>query len=427
MKLTISVKKKMNDIIINKQSDVVVTFILLMITVACYCFFSASSLMTNVYLLSLIWYIVGMFYIMKVRVFSGVGLFVIYMFCFVQSGVLMQELYYSFVDEVVISIALYNLFAPLLLGILSRMKKITGVELEKAYVSDNWVLMLFLVGLASMLLFYISVGGVPLFAEDAENFRVHAIAGRGFLVIIATACFKISIMLMSSNKRRMICLVFAVMLLLGTGYRSQALELVLICFITYWIGAGKKYLIHAAIIIGLLCLAYSLMGVLRSGIDWHWETIYKPMIWRFYVNTNNFNTVYRNYPISELQHGMTFVNDIFVILPGAQTTFMTQLKEIMGIYFDGGSLTPSVFGEGYYNWGAVGAVIWPLFVLMFVIWLDDYNKKHIDGRAYFAISFALVGFSTSSFVPVMVNSYLPLLFVYYALVYISKKIRLKFS
>lgn len=413
-----------NRIRINWKSDTVVAALLICAVLFCYFEFSVKSILIDLYILSLFWYIFLLFYVVKIRVFSGIGLYVIYLFCFVQSGILMQDVYFSFHNNVVYAILLYNFISPFLVMLFPYLNLLKRKELKQCFISEQWTMLLFLTGVVSIFIFFVWVGTIPLFADDAENFRVQALAGKGFLVIIAATCFKISILVTSDRFLRLVRTIFGVALLLGTGYRSQALEIVLVVFLTYWIGVGKKYIINGGLIVILLGGAYSLVGVVRSGMSWSWSGLYKPALWRLYVNTNNFNTIYELFPRSQFQYGRSFLNDLSVVLPGAQTTFMTQLKDIMGVYFDGGSLTPSVFGEGYYNWGMLGAILWPMVVLFVVMLIDIFNKKFVDSRGYYVISFALVGFSTTSFVPVLVNAYIPLILVYFTLAFFSKKYRL---
>ncbi len=406
---------------INFISDRIVTFFLSMIVVWCYVNYSTRDILSFCYAGSLVYFLCFVFVLIKVRVFSGLGLYIVYMFSFVQIGILMQGLYFRFDKSIIHIILIYNFLAPLILLCVQYIKRVERIKLNDMHISQFWVTILFYFGSAINVLYFSLVGVIPLFADDAENFRVEAMAGRGFLIIIAATTIKIAIVLTLNNKKRLSRMVIGCMLLLGTGFRSQALEIILILFLTYWIGKSKRYLLKGSVIIMFLSALYALVGVTRAGISWSWNKLYLPVIWRFYVNTYNFNTIYKLFPKDMIQYGRAFFNDIKVILPGAQTTFMLQLKNIMHISFSGGSLTPSVFGEGYYNFGVVGAIVWPLVVLLFVHYIDEFNRKHIDSRIYYVLSFALVGLSTTSFIPVILNAYFPQLLVFLFIRYLSKK------
>lgn len=420
------VKNKYSKIKINYYSDRIITLILILIVSFCYLKFSLKDKISFIYLCSLIWYIVILFYMIKVRIFSGTGLYIIYMLFFVQSGILMQKLYFTFDIGVIFIITIYNIVAPGLVFVFSKFRNVRTVNLKVIKISSTWVTLLFLCGFISILLYFVSVGSIPIFAEDAENFRVQALAGKAFLVVIASNCFMVSIVMTEKASIRYLRMVTAVAMLLGTGFRSSAFLIILIVFLTFGVGEKKKIIAKGITVSLILCLMYSAVGILRSGISWNWSSLYKPMLWRFYVNTNNFNSVYTLFPLKQLQYGKTLINDLSVILPGAQDTYMTKLKDILNIQFSGGSLTPSIFGEGYYNWGWAGAILWPLFVLGMVILLDTYNRKHVDAKIYYAISCVLTGPTTSCLMPSILNTILPLLLVYYALMYLSRHYKLKF-
>lgn len=409
---------------INYYSDKLIMLILILIMVFCYLKLSLKDTMSFVYLLTLIWYIVNIFCFIKVRIFSGLGLYILDMLFFVQSGVLMQGIYFTFDKEVTKAIIIYNILAPCLVFFVSKFKSVHVVGLKKIKVSSMWVTLLFLCGCTSIILYFFTVGTIPILATDAENFRVQALSGKAFLVVIASNCFSVAVLMTEKKVTRYFRTIISIIFLLGTGFRSSAFSIILIFFLTYWVGEKRKIVFRGILIGTILSLMYSIIGVFRSGAKWSLLTLYKPMLWRFYVNTNNFNSVYTLFPVNQFQYGKTLLNDFLVILPGPQDTYMTKLKDILDIQFSGGSLTPSVFGEGYYNWGYAGAIMWPLFLLMFVMILDNYNRKHMDVRIYYALSCGLMGISISCLMPTILNTYLPLLLVYYTLIYVSKNFKL---
>ena len=333
----------------------------------------------------------------------------------------MQKYYFAFKEETVQIISLYNMFAPLVLFLFFKYTYTRNGVLQQKKINSTWVDLLFFVGVFANLLFFVTARGIPLFANDAENFRVEAVSGRGFLVVIADSCFEISVLLTEKDNKRNIRTFLAVLLLLGTGYRSQALTIILLVFITYWIGKGRRYVASATVVVVVLGALYSLVGVTRSGIGWRWQTLYMPAVWRLYVNSNNFNQIVQSFPKDKLLYGSSFLMDLSILLPGAQKSFMLQLKEMLGLVYAGGSFTPGVFGEAYADFGRVGAVIWPLMMLVIILFIDKYLRKRVDGHVYYVLAFCLAGPSTSSFLSSMLMGFLPKLLVYFTLEYLSIK------
>lgn len=414
-----------NEILINNRYDRVIAVILIVFAIVCYRWTSYRKLTETIYLTSLIWYIFIIFFVVRTRIFTGLGLYILYLLFFVQMGALAQKLYYEFLDETMQILAIYNFSAPIVLILFYRFARIKTIEFRNARISDEWVTILFLFATTVSLIFFAQVGTIPLFAADAENFRVQAMSGRGYLIIMSSACFQLSVLLTRDAKRRCIRTLIAVLLLLGTGYRSQALEIILLLYLTYWIGRGKKFILSAGVLVTGLGGLYALVGVIRSGISWRVQSLYLPVIWRLYVNSNNFNEIVRFFPTSKLLHGESFLMDLAILLPGAQKSFMFQLKDMMGMTFAGGSLTPGVFGEAYANFGAIGAVVWPNLMLIIVTSLDNFIRKRVDGRSYFVLAFCLCGPSTSSFFSSMTMGFIPTLLVYFVLQWFSRKYKIR--
>lgn len=421
-------RKNMNMININDRSDVILTAIFIIISVICYYYYSRRSIEDMVFLASLIWYFVVNLYITKIKIFSGLGLFIVYLFCYVQIGYLMQD-YYSYYESLSkVSqniIMMYNFIMPVIIYLGFNKKKIKVTELKQVQYQRSWIFLLFLAGVAAISLFFLSVGSIPLFASDGENFRVEAVQGRGFLVIIAATCFQVSTVLAYKKTDRIMFVMVGVPLLLGTGFRSSALSLILLSFLVYQVGYGRRFLLKSVFIVIFLLFLYALIGVIRSSTNWQFNTLYMPIMWRFYVNSSNFNMIVERYPINELQLGLSFFKDFSVILPGAQKSFMLQLKDIMNVYFAGGSITPTVFGEGYYNWGLIGAILWPILVTWFIANQDYKFKKRYPAGIYYILAFSIAGFSTTSLASVCINTIIPVMLVYYVLTYLNRHYKLR--
>ncbi|MDR1766958.1 MAG: oligosaccharide repeat unit polymerase [Propionibacteriaceae bacterium] len=391
------------------------------LTLVCQVSFGGADLLSQVYAVTLCVYLLVIFFVLRVPAFSGLGMYVFYLFFFVQLGVLLQGLYQPISRSVVYILLGYMVLSPFVVFLLRRPGKHKTLANTGNQPPSGVPALLFVIGLVSVFAFYAQVGTVPLLAPDAENFRIEALAGRASNVILASTCFSVAILLQPKASRRLLWLAIACPLLLGSGVRSQAMTMVLIVFVTYWVGRGKRFLLAGGVIGTILVVGYGLVGVARAGLDtWAWSSIYKPFLWRLYVNTSNLDAVVRLYPDTQFRYGGTFLDDLVVLLPGPQESSMMKLKYVLGMNFDGGSVTPSVFGEWYVNFGLVGSLVGPLLVLVLVGVLDRIHARHVDSRMYYLLGFALAGLATTSLVPILINSYIPVMAAYALVVVVNK-------
>ena len=430
MKIKIKKKLENNNIMINDRHDFFIFLVLIFISIIIYFNLSNHTSIEKLYLLSLVWYISFNFIVLKVKWFSGLGLYLIYLLAYVQFAVLMGG-YYSYYTELnsktIYTIMIYNFISPLFLIPLKKICHFNKIDLKKLNVQESWLRVVFFIGIISMITFYAWNGYIPLLAQDAENARVTSVLGKGFLIIIANNCFLTSMSLSNNKKLIYSSLLIGGMLLVGTGYRSQLLVLIIVFFLVNIVGRGKKFIALGIITITLILTLYAVIGLYRSSTSFKLSTLYMPILWRFFVNLDNYNILINTYPLSLLQYGKTFLNDLLVVLPGHSQTFILELKNIINYNFPGGSMTPSVFGEGYYNWGILGTILWPIFNLYFVSIIDNFNKKHVPNGLYFVVSFSLTNLATSSFIPPLINNYLPSILLLYIVVALNKKYKLNLS
>lgn len=432
MKFAHVIKRQIDSIRINKRYDKLIAFVLMIASIYFFKKYTMQSTDELVYMISLVWYLIFIFLVLNVRMFTGTGFYVLYLLVFVQYGMLLSDYFNVHIDHrTYLAITIYNFISPAVLVysrvLLKKGKNRERTELKTVKISDKWITILFYFSCFIIFLFFLSVGTIPLFASDAENFRVSAVGGKGFLVIIASSCFSVSILLTKIPKKMFIRMLICAALLFGTGYRGNSLSLILLVFLTYWVGKRKRFLLQMVGILLGIAMLYTVIGQIRRGGSWRAETIFLPVIWRIYVNSSNLNTIFVNYPLNQLMYGRSFFIDLAILLPGAQDSFMLQLKRIMGLTFNGGSFTPTVFGEAYVDFGFIGAIIWPMIVFLIVSILDEEFKRKIDGRMYFALSYNLTGLATSSFFSCLTMGLIPQVLVYYTIIYLSKRFKIKWA
>lgn len=366
------------------------------------------------YTLSLLFYFIVIFKLGKTPIFSMTGLYCVYMYVFVQIGVYLQEYFEIYLNnKVIIIMMIYNFIFPIILILWKYMMNFGKHEAFKTIKTDfisNRIL--FTIGMCIFGIFFYKSGGLILFMNNAENVRISAVSGMGFLVVLGTQFLNISTLTEKREKVRIIYLIISIITMFGTGFRSQALYLIAMYYIIYHINTNKANIIKIVIITIVISLLYAYIGIIRSGLEnWTFFTLYKPVIWRTFVNTSNFSDILNLYPEELFTVGSSYVNDLLTLLPGPQKTYILKLKDILNIQFDGGSLTPSIFGEGYYNFGLLGSIVIPILVGITILKIDYFSRKYLSIEIYLVLSFLMVGISTTGIMPVLLYSILPLIFV----------------
>lgn len=398
----------------NRKYDNKIINILIVLTVILY-LQNINNLILLIYTLSLLWYFIGVFKIGNTPIFSMTGLYSIYMYVFVQIGIYFQEYFKIYLNKnVTIIIMIYNIIFPIILILWKNIMHFGKNKEFKTIKTENISnRILFIMGICIFGIFFIRAGGLILFMNDAENARISAVAGSGFLVVLGTQFLNISTLTEKRKKVRIIYLITSIIIMFGTGFRSQALYLIAMYYIIYNINTNKASIIKIMIITLIISLLYAYIGVIRSGLEnWTLLGLYKPVIWRMFVNTSNFSDILNLYPDTLFTLGSSYINDLLTLLPGPQDTYILKLKSILNIQFSGGSLTPSIFGEGYYNFGLVGSLVIPILVGVIILKIDYFSRRYLSIDIYLIASFLMVGISTTGVMPVLLYSILPLICVY---------------
>lgn len=107
-----------------------------------------------------------------------------------------------------------------------------------------------------------------------------------------------------------------------------------------------------------------LFGALRTNYDADLLALFKARFaWRPFVNIQNFQFVMDFFPKKhDYLYGYTYIVDLSMLTPGSHPNSGTYLKDLMGLHFDGGSITPSYLGMSYVNFGVAGLIFSPIIL-----------------------------------------------------------------
>jgi oligosaccharide repeat unit polymerase len=224
----------------------------------------------------------------------------------------------------------------------------------------------FIVG-ASIALFYFALAGtIPFLADDADNFRIEARMGKGFLVLLAIAFIKYAVyrraILSTSGNGKLVGIFIMITLgaavIIGMGNRAPALELILFSFAIIALVRGIKMSMAKIAPIGLASLGFmAFLGIVRQGLSLSGLMVGFQMLWRPFANIQNLQWIYNAFP-SQLPFlkGYGYIIDAAVVMPGYSPNFGTWFKEAMDLDFSGGSVTVSYLGEIFANFGWLGII-----------------------------------------------------------------------
>ena len=104
------------------------------------------------------------------------------------------------------------------------------------------------------------------------------------------------------------------------------------------------------------------------------------------VHVSNEVIVFRFFPDHHpFVWGLTYVKNLFTLLPGAQLDVTLWLKEVMGFEFSGGGVTPTLAGEAYINFGYLGLLLVPLVIGVAIVTVERLPRRDAGQVLVFAI------------------------------------------
>ncbi|PCI07345.1 MAG: hypothetical protein COB77_04860 [Gammaproteobacteria bacterium] len=244
------------------------------------------------------------------------------------------------------------------------------------------------IAIVLILVFYM-YKGVLILADDANNYRVDARKGLGFVILMFRWVSELFVVMLSlflfTSKRKSLLLailfvsyyIITFFLLLGLGSRSFVLELVLIVIgIFYWSrcrGFDFKLLFTGILFFSVL----GLLGVFRQGFDVNAALVFEKAVWRPFVNIQNYQWIVNDFIGNDKLNGESLLIELNTLLPGYQPNFGTWYKEVYGYDFSGGSITVTYLGEAFANFGYAGVFIFPLAIGFFVAIISYICQRRI--------------------------------------------------
>lgn len=229
---------------------------------------------------------------------------------------------------------------------------------------------------------YITKNKFLLFRGSLETGRIEAMSANGVLLYgMWLGTFGLAMLYEITLRKRFnkrifwaLCLIhlFSIVLI---GFRARVIVLVLFLLLIH--NRYKTIEFKKLILFGIaMLLVVSFMSMTRSILS----GVSVVSLWITIVTTLgngsvNIYYVLRQFPdITNFQYGNTFLINFVMLAPGSQPDFTIWLKNLIGISFSGGGVTPTLLGEAWMNFGTIG-----VFVMFFIVGLIC---NHLDRKYY---------------------------------------------
>ncbi len=305
-------------------------------------------------------------------------LFVVSYVTFVGFGIIALDWYQLVIArEVFLAIGLG--FLTFILGCLigdiigrgAKLQIVRKVIVKSRSVSNVFwcALVVYIVGIITMLVFFWRIGAVPILLSDAENDRFTLRAGIASLPILAYCCFLISTLSLQIQARRhweqIVALGLtgiAIIILIGSGFRAPAMKLLLANFVVFaYLHYARIPIFQLFLVISSIIVFTGVLGFFRreNMLTNDLLIILRLAIFRIFVNNLYvLDLIFDLYPRSEpFMLGRSYLIDLITILPGPQPHFGFWLKDRLGLDFAGGGVTQTIVGEFFLNFGWIGVLI----------------------------------------------------------------------
>ena len=319
------------------------------------------------------------------------------------------------------------------------------ISIKNILENTNYIpngLIFIVLGYCTFIFYYFSVGTIPLLMSGADDFRVEAIKGKGFIVLLGYALILNGLIFnyfynKKNGRLRSSYILFFIstIIILGAGFRGNAFKILLVLIVLVIFSKYEKIkIVKTSFLISGLFALVAITGFFRSSGDVNvtLDMILRVTLWRFYVNVYNLQHLV-NYVVTEgFLFGKTYLMDFMTILPGHQKSSSTYMKEIMGMEFSGGGITPTIFGESLINFGFVMGVVFIFMIFLILTLIQNNITGKIVGEngvlklhLLVVIAYSVDPIIGSGLFPMLLYSVIPNLLIRYIMIIYYYKIKIK--
>lgn len=243
--------------------------------------------------------------------------------------------------------------------------------------------------------YYIIINANYLFGNDLESSRVLAQYGNGLVMVISSLNVPAIGMIFNycyeTNRHKyllILSIIVTFIIYIIRGSRTPILKIIILLFLIY--NSKKKIKVKNAIkIFGICVLILAILQVERSYFSGVETTLMKQLLVMFNGGSINIDYIFHTFPKRvNFQYGYGFLINFIMLRPGHDPDFTLWLKDLIGLNYSGGGLTPTLFGEGYLNFGYIGGFI-EIFLAGMVAKILDSGYRNAKGNIVW-ISYIIV-------------------------------------
>ncbi|BAO45537.1 O-antigen polymerase [Thiolapillus brandeum] len=318
---------------------------------------------------------------------------------------------------------------PMLFG--QRPVKTARVDLSGL---DGWLtvgLLLWVIGMLSMVVFYAKAGGIPALASNVEMARVTMKQGLGRYILLGGGFFTLGLIylhlvLIGKHPRFLVHVLVwgltgvAVVMLMGVGFRGPAafmLVTMLLARVIFSDGYQKRNRLQLRwVVLGVgLFVLLALVGYYRKTGQFTLDL--RIIIWPAVVHVGNLQTILTEFDNTSFFLGSSFIDDLMVGVPGVPGEFLGDyLKKLFDLEFPGGGITVTAPGEAYVNFGIPGVVLHAVVMGLFAGGAYELlaGTKDVHSRILLLlVSLNMARMVTSGVIPIMYFGFLPALIAWW--------------
>lgn len=252
---------------------------------------------------------------------------------------------------------------------------------------------------------------------NVQSGRIEASSGNGLFTFIGYLhIMSVPLMMIQCQKKKLnklifiLCFSIAFIQLMMVGFRTPAITMIIVMLIIQ-VENQKTNLKKAIPLVIVLIFIIAIYGMLRSSSAGLATSIYDILRGRLFIGMQNLNYVINCFPKNHpFQHGYTYLINFIMLKPGPDPDFTLWLKEMLGLDFAGGGVTPTVIGEFYLNFGYIGIFMGMLFLGFLFARFDRWaaSGECSFWKAYLILEFASCcdgGIANISLLPVIFALY----------------------